>query len=243
MDLVGGLDGDGGSMMARGGAQRIPRPVSARLGRPAPWASVPAERRTVDLDGLRGSITGSGSPRPSVLEGTKVRASAVLVPLYEQDGEVNVVLTRRAQHLRAHRGEVSFPGGGQDPGEDLLTTALREAYEETAMDTSQIEIVGELDHLQTITSRSFIVPYIGYLPGRPELEANPGEVELILHVPLSELLSDGVFREERWGLPPLDHAIYFFDIVGDTIWGATAAMLRNLLAVATGTEWRGDGWV
>lgn len=152
------------------------------------------------------------------------------------------MLTRRAQNLRSHRGEVSFPGGGQEPGEDLRTTALREAAEEVALDPGLVEVVGELDHLQTVTSRSFIVPYVGFLPGRPVLDANPSEVELILHVPLGDLLVDGVYREERWGLPPLDRPIHFFEIVGDTIWGATATMLRNLLAVITHTAWREDGW-
>ena len=165
----------------------------------------------------------------------------MLAPLYEEQGRVFVVLTRRAQHLRSHRGEVSFPGGGQDPGEELIDTARREAREETAMDTSSLEVIGELDHLETVMSRSYIVPFVGVLPGRPALTASPDEVELILHVPLDELLADGVYHEERWGLPPLDRPLIFFEIVGDTIWGATGAMLRNLLAVATGTEWRTDG--
>jgi 8-oxo-dGTP pyrophosphatase MutT (NUDIX family) len=158
--------------------------------------------------------------------------------LYEEGGDVRVVLTRRAQHLRSHRGEVSFPGGGQDPGEDLRTTALREAYEETGLDPASVEIIGELDHLETVTSRSFITPYVGLLPGRPVLEPSPAEVEKILHVRLADLLDRRVFREERWGLPPLDRPIYFFEIVGDTVWGATAFMLRNFLALITGTEWR-----
>jgi 8-oxo-dGTP pyrophosphatase MutT (NUDIX family) len=180
----------------------------------------------------------AAEPRLSPLEGTGVRASAVLAPLYERGGEPYVILTRRAQHLRSHRGEVSFPGGGREGDETLLATALREAHEETGLDPQAVTIVGELDHLETVTSRSFIVPFVGMLPGRPTLEPNPSEVELILHVPVNELLMDGVFREERWGLPPLDRPIYFFEIVGDTIWGATAAMLRNLLAIATRTEWR-----
>ncbi len=167
-----------------------------------------------------------------------MRASAVLAPLYEDGGEVHVVLTRRAQHLRSHRGEVSFPGGGQDPGEELLETALREAREEIDLDPATVEIIGELDHLETVTSRSFIIPFVGALPGRPDVTASPDEVELILHVPLAQLLSDGVYREERWGLMPLDRPLSFFEIPGDTIWGATAFMLRNLLALATGTPWR-----
>lgn len=225
-------------MSDRGGAQLIPRPASSRPGGPPPWHALPVEARHLTLEGIRASLAAGGPPRPSLLEGTGVRASAVLAPLYELDGEVHVVLTRRAQHLRSHRGEVSFPGGGQEPGEDLLDTALREACEETGLDRSVVEIIGELDHLQTVTSRSFIVPFVGVLPGRPALEPNPAEVELILHVPLDELLLDGVYREERWGLPPLDRPIYFFEIAGDTIWGATAHMLRNLLALATGTRWR-----
>jgi 8-oxo-dGTP pyrophosphatase MutT (NUDIX family) len=176
------------------------------------------------------------SPRLSPLEGRGVRASAVLAPLYERGGEVHVILTRRARHLRSHRGEVSFPGGGQDPGEDLEDTARREALEEVGLDPVTVEIIGELDHLQTVTSSSFIVPYVGLLPGRPRLSPNPAEVEKILEVPLAELLDPTVYREERWGLAPLDRPIVFFELVGDTIWGATGAMLRNLLALLTGTH-------
>jgi 8-oxo-dGTP pyrophosphatase MutT (NUDIX family) len=225
-------------MPERGGVQYIPRPSANRPGRSAPWAGVAPDQRRLSLEAMRGALAAAGPARRSPVEGAGVRASAVLVPLYEEAGEPRVVLTRRAQHLRSHRGEVSFPGGGQEPNEDLLTTALRESEEETGLDPEMVEIVGELDHLETVTSRSFIVPFVGVLPGRPELRPNPNEVELILHVPLGELLLDGVFREERWGLPPLDRPIYFFEVVGDTIWGATGSMLRNLLALATGTDWR-----
>jgi 8-oxo-dGTP pyrophosphatase MutT (NUDIX family) len=162
----------------------------------------------------------------------------VLAPLYEEDGQVKVVLTRRAQHLRSHRGEVSFPGGGQEPGEDLVRTALREAHEEVGLDPDDVEIIGELDHLATIMSRSFIVPFVGALPARPALVPSPAEVALILHVPLDDLLDPDAYHEERWGIPPMDRPLVFFDIEGDTIWGATGAMLRNFLALVTGTAWR-----
>jgi len=221
---------------ARGGAQPIPRPLSSRDGEPAPWAGLPATARQPSLGQIRDALVPPRAVMRSALEGTGVRASAVLALLYEHEGQVFVVLTRRAQHLRSHRGEVSLPGGAHDPDDaDLWATALRESTEEIALDPTSVERVGELDHLQTVTSRSFIVPYVGLLPGRPDLEPNPSEVELILRVPLSELLADGVFREERWGLSPLDRPIFFFELMGDTVWGATAAMLRSLLAVVTGT--------
>jgi 8-oxo-dGTP pyrophosphatase MutT (NUDIX family) len=221
----------GGS--GRGGQQVIPRPPGFRPGGPAPWAHLPPEDRRLSLDEVRRALAGVPRPRPSRLEGTGVRASAVLAPLYPQDGEAWVVLTRRAQHLRSHRGEVSFPGGGQEGDESPWDTALRESWEETALEPTAVEHIGELDHLETITSRSYIVPYVGALPRRPDLVANANEVEHILHVPLSELLADGVYHEEHWGLPPLDRPLSFFEVEGDTIWGATAAMLRNLLSLVT----------
>ncbi|MCB1260762.1 MAG: CoA pyrophosphatase, partial [Acidimicrobiales bacterium] len=124
------------------------------------------------------------------------------------------------------------------PGESPVEGALREAFEEVALDPSSVEVIGELDHLQTFTSRSFIVPFVGLLPGRPTLVPSPDEVDAVLHVPVRELLLDEVFREERWGLEPLARPLWFFELVGDTVWGATAAMLRNLLALGTGTAWR-----
>jgi 8-oxo-dGTP pyrophosphatase MutT (NUDIX family) len=176
------------------------------------------------------------------------RAAAVLAALYDSTGDeraasaplAHVVLTRRAQHLRSHRGEVSFPGGAQEPGEDFWTTAVREAFEEVALDPGLPTPIGELDHLRTVTSQSFIVPLVAELPGRPDLVAHPGEVEQILHVSLAELLLPEVFHEEIWTIGGQQRPIFFFEIEGDTIWGATAAMLRNLLAIVTGTFDPGD---
>jgi 8-oxo-dGTP pyrophosphatase MutT (NUDIX family) len=168
------------------------------------------------------------------------RASAVLAPLYEHDGEAHVVLTRRSSALRVHSGEVSFPGGGQDAGEPLADTARREACEEIGLDPASVTMIGELDHLSTITSNSFIVPFVGVLPGRPHLTPSPAEVDAVLHVPLAELLDPAIFREERWDVFGTMRPIWFFDLVGDTVWGATAAMLRQLLGFATGTVERGD---
>jgi 8-oxo-dGTP pyrophosphatase MutT (NUDIX family) len=147
-----------------------------------------------------------------------------------------VVLTRRAQTLRTHKGEVSFPGGRADPGESHLEAALREAQEEVFLDPEVVEPLGELDHLTTVTRRAYIVPVVGLIQGEPELGRNPAEVEAVLHVPLAELMAPGVFREERWGEGEMSRPVYFFDLVGDTVWGATAALLRQLLARLTGTD-------
>ena len=179
-------------------------------------------------------------PAPTTVFESDGRASAVLAALHGErgtgdGGEAHIVLTRRAGHLRQHAGEVSFPGGRQEPGEDLWRTALREAHEEVALDPVTVRRLAELDHLRTVTSESFIVPFVAELPCWPDLRPHPGEVDAVLHVPLSELLHPEAYREERWSLGGQERSLYFFEIVGDTIWGATAAMLRNLLTLVTGT--------
>jgi 8-oxo-dGTP pyrophosphatase MutT (NUDIX family) len=230
----------------RGGDQIIPRPLTATAGRLAPWRHLPPEARRPRLADVRAALAAAGPARRSEREALPEidRAAAVLAPLYEVRGELHVLLTRRTWDLRSHQGEVSFPGGRHDDEDpDLWSTALREAREEVALDTTTVERIGELDHLATITSRSFIVPYVGALAvdDHPPTEANPGEVSAVLHVPLAELLDPAIFREERWEFPGGDvRPIFFFELVGDTVWGATGAMLRQLLGLVTGTLRRGQ---
>jgi len=228
----------------RGGEQIIPRPLNVRAGRPAPWADLPADQRQPSLDDMQKALAAAGPAVPAEREQLPDidRASAVLAPLYEHDGELFVILTRRTWNLRSHSGEVSFPGGRQDDADaDLWHTALRESQEEIALDPAAVERIGELDHLATVTSRSFIVPYVGALASRPTTSASPAEVSAVLHVPVAELLDPTIFREERWTFPwAEDRPIFFFELVGDTVWGATGAMLRQLLGLVTGTVARGQ---
>lgn len=227
----------------RGGQQRIPRPFNAKAGGPPPWADLTSEQRRSTLDHVRKALGGLSAPMPSEREasGVPARASAVLAPLYEQDGQVMVILTRRTWALRTHQGEMSFPGGRIEPGEKPLDGALREAQEEIDLDPSTVEVVGELDHLSTVSSMSFIVPFVGLLPGRPDITPNPDEVDAVVHVSLAELADPAYFREEQWVFPgDVRRSIYFFELVGDTVWGMTAALLRQLVGMVTGTLGRGD---
>jgi 8-oxo-dGTP pyrophosphatase MutT (NUDIX family) len=227
----------------RGGQQRIPRPFNAKAGGPPPWFDLAPEERRPTIDGVRRALSGPTQPVLSQREtsGVPARASAVLAPLYEQDGQVMVVLTRRTWALRTHQGEMSFPGGRIEPGEKPLDGALREAQEEIDLDPSSVEVIGELDHLSTVSSMSFIVPFVGVVPGRPDITPNPDEVDAVIHVSLSELADPAIFREELWVFPGgVQRSIYFFELVGDTVWGMTAALLRQLVGMATGTLGRGD---
>jgi len=238
----------------RGGDQKIPRPHSARPGGPAPWADLPRDERRPTVADVRAALAALGPPHPShgaLIDGLARagRPSAVLAPIYDDkvhiDGAAttvaHVVLTRRTWGLRTHQGEVSFPGGRVDPGEAPVDGARREAQEEIALDPALVEVIGELDHLATVSSGSEIVPFVGALPVRPATTPNPAEVEAVLHVPLAELLDPTIFREEMWTFPG-GHVqpITFFELVGDTVWGATASLLRQLLGIVTGTLGRGD---
>jgi 8-oxo-dGTP pyrophosphatase MutT (NUDIX family) len=222
--------------LRRGGAQRIPRPESWRPGRPAPWAALSPDQQVVDLRRIEAALAARGPGlfrsdnwRPD--HGT--RRSAVLVALYDDDG-VHVVLTRRSAHMRSHTSEVSFPGGRSDDDESPLATALREAHEEIGLSPALVRPIGELDRFVTVGSASLVHPIVGVLSAPPNLSPAPDEVEHILQVPLAEFLAPGVFREELWPIGDRERPITFFELYGDTVWGATAAMLRQLLSLAVG---------
>ena len=119
-----------------------------------------------------------------------------------------------------------------------IAMIVEEAAEEVALEGSSVRPVGELDRFVTVGSQSLIHPFVAIADARPDLSvASPEEVEAIVHVSLAELLRDDVWREEIWGFR--EHgvrALTFFELEGDTVWGATGSMLRQLLAIATGTD-------
>lgn len=225
----------------RGGPQIIPRPAQSSLGGPPPWRAVPLHQRRVDLVDLERRLAAAkpkfkdrGLPETS-------SNSAVLIALYLEDERPMVLLTRRSREMRSHTHEVSFPGGHQEPGDtDLIATALREANEEIGLNPTSVRIIGELDRFVTVGSGSLVHPYVALLDAPPRgIKPSPREVEEILRVPVSELLRDDVWREERWQIEGRgDITVTFFELKGDTVWGATGNMLRQLLSIATGTHRR-----
>jgi 8-oxo-dGTP pyrophosphatase MutT (NUDIX family) len=164
------------------------------------------------------------------------RQSAVLVVLHAGDDGPEVLVTRRSMSLRNHRGEISFPGGRVDPGETAEQTARREAWEEVALDPRLVTVHGELDHLVTVVSQSYIVPVVASVSTRPLLTPSPDEVDRVLWVPLAELAHPATYREEWWGQPPAERPIHFFELADETIWGATARMLHQLMRLAHGAD-------
>ena len=166
-----------------------------------------------------------------------LRISAVLVVLADGPDGAEVLLTRRSESLTSHRGEISFPGGRVDTGETYEAAALREANEEVALDPAMVQLGGRLDPISTIGSRSFIVPVVGSVESSPSLSPAEHEVDRIMWVPLAELTRPDTFREEIWPVPDQhQRPMFFFELDDETIWGATARMLHQLLRVAHGID-------
>jgi 8-oxo-dGTP pyrophosphatase MutT (NUDIX family) len=153
----------------------------------------------------------------------------VLIALADGPDGAEVLLTKRSMSLRHHRGEISFPGGRMDPGETSLETALREAEEEVGLDRSLVRPRGELTHISTIVSKSYIIPHVVEVVERVDLRPASGEVDHVWWTPLSELISPQTYRAEVWGLPPADRLLHFFELESETVWGATAHLLVDLL--------------
>lgn len=243
----------------------VPRPPGTRPGGPAPWARLSlAARKGLSVAKLRSGLESAGQlgAHPSIETWTGepasvlVRAwesqaaipSAVLAAVFQEEGELRVLLTRRAAGLRSHRGQISFPGGRIEPGEDIWDAAVREAAEEVSLDPSSPKPLGWLHPVVTRSSRSLILPVVALLESRPDLIANPTEVARAFDVSFTELAADGVFHEERWRIPTLtgtaehsDYPVFFFDVADETVWGATARMLCELLRLALGLGYEPPG--
>jgi 8-oxo-dGTP pyrophosphatase MutT (NUDIX family) len=190
----------------------------------------------IDAEGALGpAILVSESLQPPV---RRVN-SGVLAVLFEEEGQARLVLTRRSSSMRTHRGEVSFPGGRLDAGEHPVSAARREAYEEVGLDPSSVTTVGWLHPVMTMVSASVILPVVATLPLRPRLVPNPAEVDRVFDVSLADLADPALFHEERWRIPGRvipgsgdgSFPVWFFEISGEMVWGATARMIHELLSV------------
>jgi 8-oxo-dGTP pyrophosphatase MutT (NUDIX family) len=165
------------------------------------------------------------------------RQGGVLILLYPKGerGELHLPLIVRPTYEGVHSGQVCFPGGGQEPGDvDMTTTALREAYEEIGVLPDAVTILGQMSRLYIQPSNYEVIPTVGWLPARPSFRLDPYEVAALLEVPLTALLDPANRREEEWQLRQRRVTVPFFAVQEQTVWGATAMMLSELLTLIRG---------
>jgi 8-oxo-dGTP pyrophosphatase MutT (NUDIX family) len=176
--------------------------------------------------------------RRVVPRGALVRA-AVLVPIVDR-GEPFLVFAKRTERVGHHQGQISFPGGVVDPTDaSLLDAALRECDEEIGLPRAAVEPLGALDDTETFATQFVITPWVGVVRQPVLWQPDGEEIERVIEVPFAALAERGSFRVEQWTRDGVTRSVYFFDYEGETIWGATARILRSYLDLVT--EEDGDG--
>lgn len=166
-----------------------------------------------------------------IIPDSKLKPSAVLLPVFQKDGRCHIVFTKRTANLSHHKGQVSFPGGGcDDTDKSLVETALRECHEEIGLLGADVEIIGGLDDAATVTSRYRITPFVGLIPHPYHFKPDPSEVDEIFDVPIEALL-DTKPVEELVTYGDRSVRVLTYNTNGHVIWGATAGILSQFLDI------------
>jgi 8-oxo-dGTP pyrophosphatase MutT (NUDIX family) len=170
----------------------------------------------------------AGHARRMVPDGALVRA-AVLVPIVDR-GEPCLVFAKRTELVPSHRGQISFPGGRVEDGDTgLLAAALRESEEEIGLPARAVDPLGALDDTETWATQYVITPWVGAVLAPVAWRPDGGEIERVIEVPISALTDPRAFRVEPRTREGVTHAVYFYEWRGETIWGATARIVKHYL--------------
>ncbi|MCX7070167.1 MAG: CoA pyrophosphatase [Gammaproteobacteria bacterium] len=157
-----------------------------------------------------------------------LKPAAVLVPILRRPHGHTVLLTRRADHLRQHKGQISFPGGRRDQTDSSYAfAALREAQEEVGLPPEAVQVLGYLDDHPTLTGYR-ITPVVGYIDSPFSPITDPGEVAEAFELPLGHVADDDCFQRKVLSRGGFDVPFLEIQYAGHQIWGATAAILWNL---------------
>ncbi len=172
---------------------------------------------------------------PVKLPAQGLKVAAVLVPIFKEQGEWRLLLTRRTDKVDHHKGEISFPGGHRDDDDpDLLATALREAREEVGIEQDEVKILGRLDDISTFASGFRIRPFVGVIRYPFEQRLSEEEIEEVIILPLIEFTDPGNFRKEVFMNNGRPFPVCFFLVREYNVWGATARILKQFLEITMG---------
>jgi 8-oxo-dGTP pyrophosphatase MutT (NUDIX family) len=187
-------------------------------------------KRRLDEAIIAAGPLSDGYSEIDITDPERLKCAAVLVPLVWQDDQWSLLFTRRTERVESHKGQVSFPGGGCDPGETTPEeTALREAWEEIGLDPGQVRILGRLANMITVTS-FHVTPVVGVIEWPAVFIVGQHEVERIFTIPLYWLAD----TRNRWEFPIAGRdrsLIAYHPYDGELLWGATARMTVDFLRV------------
>ncbi|HEY6103906.1 MAG TPA: CoA pyrophosphatase [bacterium] len=175
--------------------------------------------------------------RRLVIDDPRMRRAAVLLPLFEEQGDGYVLFTRRTDTVEHHKGQISLPGGSEDASDaGPLATALRETEEELGIPPDRVEILGMLDDVYTVVSGFVITPFVGVIPHPMPLRVNPHEIAEVLTVPISTFREPGRLRVEEREREGERIKVYFYYHGQHEIWGATGRIMKDFVDVVFGEE-------
>jgi 8-oxo-dGTP pyrophosphatase MutT (NUDIX family) len=164
--------------------------------------------------------------------GEDTRVAAVLILLYPEKGSIHTVFMQRPEYEGIHGGQISFPGGKKEPeDESVIQAALRETWEETGVDPAEISIVGTLTPLYIPVSNMLVTPVVGWLNEKPVFKHRIEEVAFLINARLERFLDNSIVKSKPAEIRGQQVTIKYFDYDGNTIWGATAMILQELLVL------------
>jgi 8-oxo-dGTP pyrophosphatase MutT (NUDIX family) len=164
--------------------------------------------------------------------GSDARVAAVLILLYPDNGSVHTVFMQRHNYDGVHGGQISFPGGKkEDADEDIIHTAIREAEEETGIDSEGISVLGTLTPLFIPVSNMIVTPVIAWTDKKPDFNHQPEEVVFLINAELKRFLDPSIIKIKPFEIRGEMINIKYFDYEGHVIWGATAMILNELLTI------------
>jgi 8-oxo-dGTP pyrophosphatase MutT (NUDIX family) len=164
------------------------------------------------------------------------RQAGVLILLYQHEGAWRFPLMKRTDDGLVHSGQISLPGGSQEPGESLRETALRETCEEIGAACAEIDVLGQLSTIYIPPSNFLVTPTVGYASERPDFRCDPREVAELIEVPLSVLFDRDVVQREPWNLRGVTVEVPFYQIGPHKVWGATAMILSEFSLLLAETD-------
>ena len=184
----------------------------------------------MDLEAVRKKVEAAlADRRRRVVDSESLIPAAVLLLLTNRRGP-HVVFAKRTEDVTHHKGQFSFPGGIVETWDgSRLEAALREAHEEIGLPPSAVDILGTLDDTETRATQFVITPFVGMVSQPVSYTPDGKEIERVLEVPLEALLDPANVRVEMWERDGEIHPVYFYEYNGETIWGATARILKQFL--------------
>jgi 8-oxo-dGTP pyrophosphatase MutT (NUDIX family) len=192
----------------------------------------------LDLETLRRRLDAALSQHPRVaLDRSDLISAAVLLPITDRGGP-HVLFTKKSDAVPHHKGQFSFPGGiCEERDASRVETALREAWEEVRIPAEAVEVLGLLDDTATRATPFVITPVVGIIRGEVQFKPDGREIERVIEVPLELLRDPSIFRTEIWERGGEPHPVHFYQVsVEDVVWGATARILKQFLALVDGAE-------